>query len=104
MRRSGHPSRPKARICCFWSSPVDYAVAGVEAFLKTYVQQAIVQRFRHDDIPHEQRAIRMETAVRGMLAGSPDLVRAMTSCDGNAILALLQNQKNALRTALNQSM
>src|SRR3989442_5444233 len=26
MRRSGHPSRPRARICCFWSSPKMLAI------------------------------------------------------------------------------
>jgi hypothetical protein len=39
-----------------------------------------------------------------MLIASPDLVRAITSCDASTILALLQSQKDALRTALNESM
>ena len=83
---------------------VDYAVAGTEAFLKTYIQQAIAHGFRHDDIPHEIRANRLEAAAEGMLARFPDLVRAIGSCDGNAITMLLRDQKDAYRTALNASI
>ncbi len=83
---------------------VDYAVAGTEAFLKTYIQQAVVHGFKHDDIPHERRANRIETAAKGMLARFPDLVSAIGSCDSSAILALLERQKDAYRAALNESI
>jgi hypothetical protein len=83
---------------------VDYAVAGTEAFLKSYIQQAIVHGFKHDDIPHEQRANRIEAAVKRMLARFPELVTAIGSCDGSAILELLQRRKDALHAALNESL
>jgi N-acetylmuramoyl-L-alanine amidase len=38
------------------------------------------------------------------LARSPDLVSAIASCDGSAIMALLDRQKAALRAALNESI
>ena len=83
---------------------VDYQVAGIGAFLKTYVQQAIVHGFKHDDIPHEKRANRIEAAAKGMLARVPDLVTAIKSCDGSAILTLLQSRKVEWQAALNASM
>jgi hypothetical protein len=83
---------------------VDYHVAGVEAFLTTYMQQAIVHGFKHDDIPHEQRANRIEKAAERMLARFPDLVAAIGSCDSSTILGLLQSKKAELLTALNESM
>ncbi len=83
---------------------VDYAVAGTEAFLKTYIQQAMVHGFKHDDIPHEKRANRIEAAAREMLARFPVLVKAIGSCDGSAMQALLTSQKDAYRAALNESM
>ena len=83
---------------------VDYQVAGTEAFLKTYAQQALAHGFKHDDIPHEQRANRIEAALKGMLVRFPDLVTAIRSCDGSAILELLQRKKDALHVALNESI
>ena len=79
---------------------MDYAVAGTEAFLKTYVSQAIVNGFRHDDIPHEAHANRIEAAAKRMLKRFPDLANAISSCDANAIMALLASQRDVYRTAL----
>lgn len=83
---------------------VDYALAGLEAFLKTYIQQAIVNGFRHDDIPHEIRANRLEAATERMLAQFPDLVKAIGACDGAAVMKLLTDNKDAYRSALDESI
>lgn len=77
---------------------VDYASAGTEAFLKGYLQSAIASGFRHDDIPSEKRANRIETAAKRLVQHFPDLANAIRSCDGNTITTLLTTQKQAYRT------
>jgi len=83
---------------------MDYAVAGTEAFLKTYIQQAIVHGFRHDDIPHEVRANQLAAAAKAMLDRSPDLARAIASCDSDAIMTLVKNNRDTYRAALHESI
>jgi hypothetical protein len=82
---------------------VDYQNAGVEAFLKTYIQQAIVKGFRHDAIPHEIRANRLEAAAEKLLNRSPELLQAVHACDGDEVIRILRDQKDALRRTLNDS-
>lgn len=83
---------------------VDYANAGTEAFLQAYVAQGIMNQFRHDDIPLEKRANRIEGAAAGMLHRFPDFVKAIATCDGAAIEALLQQKGADYRAAFYESM
>jgi subtilisin family serine protease len=81
---------------------LDYATAGTQAFLQTYAMQALKAGFSHDDIPHEQRANRLEAAVEGLLGRFPDLANLIASCDGAAISADLAQRREAYRGAINE--
>jgi hypothetical protein len=77
---------------------VDYETAGTEAFfLKSYVGNAIASGFRHDDIPNEKRANRIEAAAKRLIQHFPDLANAIRSCDGNVITTLLTSRKHEYR-------
>jgi hypothetical protein len=79
---------------------LDYAAAGTDAFLKTYAMQAGVVGFSHDHIPGEERAGRIEAAVRRTLDRFPQLTGVIASCDNAAIVAELQRGRDAYRAAI----
>jgi hypothetical protein len=79
---------------------VDYAAVGIEAFLKSYVVKAIRAGFNHDAIPDERRANRIEAATRRMIERSPQLLRLIQACDGDAIRAELQRSRTTYRAEL----
>jgi hypothetical protein len=81
---------------------LDYAMAGTEAFLKSYVQQGLIHRFKHDEIPHEKRANRVEFAATRLLLRFPELANAIKKCNAVAIMAELERQKDAYRSAVGE--
>ena len=81
---------------------VDYARSGTTSFLRTYVKQAAWALFRHDHIPLEQRANRVEQIARGLLTRHSELVMGIASCDNDAALDVLIRNATTYRKTVHQ--
>ena len=83
---------------------LDYDRVGIEAYLTSYIQKAVVAGFSHDDIPDERRADRFESAALRLLSRSPELARLISTCDNDAILADLASRGSIYRQALVEAL
>ncbi|MGC5075479.1 FAD-dependent oxidoreductase [Agrococcus sp. DT81.2] len=80
---------------------LDYAAAGVEAFLLAYAATAVSAGFEHDRIPSERRANRFEGAAEALLAQHPTLRDHIARCEGDAIIADLRANRTKHRATVN---
>jgi hypothetical protein len=81
---------------------LDYAAAGLDAFLSGYIGKAIVAGFNHDEHPDERRANIVQQATNGLFERFPELLRVIRSCDDDAIEETLQSQHDVYRRTINE--